>query len=226
MLGVAARCYAVTWPSYILLRRRSKTLNGGFKAPPVFDKIALVRVGAAGSNYAVLTLKERDLEIGLDYFLARYYSSTQGRFTSLAKAGADEVFVTAADDIAGLSAEQLGPRLGIASSKSFTVIEFPTPANGLASPVFRTNPGFVGFGRTVGGAREFVIPNGPIPANAVNKDSTMIKLKPEERDLIGKWEFVDGKVIGDATTARIDALVEKELEKVGNDPTGWDTLYR
>jgi RHS repeat-associated protein len=28
------------------------------------------------------TLKERDDETGLDYFLARYYSSTQGRFTS------------------------------------------------------------------------------------------------------------------------------------------------
>ncbi|MGH9959590.1 MAG: RHS repeat-associated core domain-containing protein, partial [Pyrinomonadaceae bacterium] len=30
-----------------------------------------------------LTLKERDNETGLDYFLARYYSSTQGRFTSV-----------------------------------------------------------------------------------------------------------------------------------------------
>src|SRR5216684_2925264 len=28
------------------------------------------------------TQKERDNETGLDYFLARYYSSTQGRFTS------------------------------------------------------------------------------------------------------------------------------------------------
>jgi RHS repeat-associated protein len=33
-------------------------------------------------NYPFLTSKERDVEIGLDYFLARYYSSTQGRFTS------------------------------------------------------------------------------------------------------------------------------------------------
>ena len=29
------------------------------------------------------TQKERDVETGLDYFLARYYSSTQGRFTSV-----------------------------------------------------------------------------------------------------------------------------------------------
>jgi RHS repeat-associated protein len=33
-------------------------------------------------NYPFLTQKERDTETGLDYFLARYYSSTQGRFTS------------------------------------------------------------------------------------------------------------------------------------------------
>ena len=31
----------------------------------------------------VLNLKERDVETGLDYFLARYYSSIQGRFTSI-----------------------------------------------------------------------------------------------------------------------------------------------
>lgn len=38
--------------------------------------------GCAGFNYPFLTSKERDNETGLDYFLARYYSSTQGRFTS------------------------------------------------------------------------------------------------------------------------------------------------
>jgi RHS repeat-associated protein len=38
-----------------------------------------------------LTQKERDIETGLDYFLARYYSSVQGRFTS-----ADPVFFQAA----------------------------------------------------------------------------------------------------------------------------------
>jgi RHS repeat-associated protein len=35
----------------------------------------------AGSHYPFLTQKERDIETGLDYFGARYYSSTQGRFT-------------------------------------------------------------------------------------------------------------------------------------------------
>jgi RHS repeat-associated protein len=40
------------------------------------------------------TQKERDIETGLDYFLARYYSSTQGRFTSPDEfaGGPDELF--------------------------------------------------------------------------------------------------------------------------------------
>jgi RHS repeat-associated protein len=35
-----------------------------------------------GCNYPFLTRKERDIETGLDFFEARYYASTQGRFTS------------------------------------------------------------------------------------------------------------------------------------------------
>ena len=86
--------------------------------------------------------------------------------TTLGPAGVPDVFVTAADDIAGLNAAQLAQRLTIPANSRFTVVEFPTPAEGLASPVFRTNPGFIGGGLTGGGAREFVIPNGPIPAGA------------------------------------------------------------
>jgi len=37
----------------------------------------------AGFNYTFLTLKERDIETSLDYFGARYLSSTQGRFISV-----------------------------------------------------------------------------------------------------------------------------------------------
>jgi len=36
----------------------------------------------SASHYPFLTHKERDIETGLDYFLARYYSSSEGRFTS------------------------------------------------------------------------------------------------------------------------------------------------
>jgi RHS repeat-associated protein len=45
--------------------------------------------GCAGTNYPFLTQKERDIETGLDYFLARYYSSTAGRFTST-----DPIFIS------------------------------------------------------------------------------------------------------------------------------------
>jgi RHS repeat-associated protein len=38
--------------------------------------------GCAVFKYPFLTLKERDIETGLDYFGARYFASTQGRFTS------------------------------------------------------------------------------------------------------------------------------------------------
>ena len=46
-------------------------------------------------NYSFLTQKERDIETGLDYFLARYYSTVQGRFTSPDEfnGGAVELFV-------------------------------------------------------------------------------------------------------------------------------------
>src|SRR5688572_2967882 len=46
------------------------------------------------------TSKERDIETGLDYFLARYYSSAQGRFTSPDefKGGPDELWTLGSGD--------------------------------------------------------------------------------------------------------------------------------
>lgn len=84
--------------------------------------------------------------------------------TTLGPVGASDVFVTAASDISGLNAGQLAQRLTIQPSSSFTVLEFPSSGvTSIASPINRINPGFVGFGRTAGGAREFVIPNGGLP---------------------------------------------------------------
>jgi hypothetical protein len=88
---------------------------------------------------------------------------------TLGRPQAADVFVTAADDIAGLSAAQIPERLGIDSSSTFTIFEFVTPTHGLASPIARTNVGFVGGGVTSGGAREFVLRNGPIPAGATRR---------------------------------------------------------
>jgi RHS repeat-associated protein len=91
----------------------------------------------------------------------------KGPFPTLGPPGRSDVFVTAAEDIAGLSPAQIAQRLGIPASDEFTVITFATPTTGLASPINRVDPGFVGRGRTSGGAREFVLPNGPIPPGAM-----------------------------------------------------------
>jgi hypothetical protein len=90
----------------------------------------------------------------------------RGNFPTLGPPSRGDVFVTAADDIAGLNSLELARKLTIPESNIFTVVRFQTPRSGLASPVNRTDLGFVGGGRTTGGAREFVIPNSKIPADA------------------------------------------------------------
>jgi RHS repeat-associated protein len=87
--------------------------------------------------------------------------------TTLGAPGAADVFVTTPEALEGLDAAGIAQKLSIPESPSgFNIIRFATPEEGLASPVFRTNPGFVGGGYTAGGAPEFVVPNGPIPSGA------------------------------------------------------------
>ena len=87
--------------------------------------------------------------------------------TTLGAPGAADVFVTTPEAIEGLDAAGIAQRLTIPESPTgYQVIQFSTPESGLASPVFRTNPGFVQGGFSAGGAPEFVIPNGPIPSGA------------------------------------------------------------
>ena len=53
--------------------------------------------------------------------------------------------------------------------------------------------------------------------------------KPEsnEREIVGQWVEVNGKVVGDAVCERIDSLTETHLEKIGFSEYGaWETLYR
>lgn len=89
---------------------------------------------------------------------------------TLGRSNADDVFVTAAEDIRGLNFAQIAERLTIQpSSTGFRITEFATPPNGLATPINRLDDGFIGGGRTTGGAREFVIPNGPIPPGATTR---------------------------------------------------------
>ena len=88
--------------------------------------------------------------------------------TTLGRAGQADVFVTSASAIEGMGSAQLSKGLGIPSSANgFSVIEFSTNrVSSIASPINRTNPGFVGGGRTSGGLPEFVVPNGSIPEGA------------------------------------------------------------
>jgi RHS repeat-associated protein len=90
----------------------------------------------------------------------------RGNFPTLGPPTRSDVFVTASEDIAGMNADQIAKRLTVPKADEFTVIRFRTPSTGIATPINRPDPGFVGRGRTAGDAREFVIPNGPIPADA------------------------------------------------------------
>ncbi len=90
-------------------------------------------------------------------------------YTHLGRAGDSDVFITAASDIRHLkTARGLARRLALLDDagnldvRPMLVLEFDTPLIGIASPVFRNIPGFVGRGRTAGGAREFVVPNLPL----------------------------------------------------------------
>lgn len=89
---------------------------------------------------------------------------------TLGAPGAKDVFVTNASELRGLSSKQIAEKLTIPESASFRIIEFPSKnIDGIASPINRTDKGFIGGGRTAGGASEFVVPNGPIPAGATER---------------------------------------------------------
>jgi RHS repeat-associated protein len=78
--------------------------------------------GCAVFNYPFLTQKERDSETGLDYFLARYYSSTQGRFTSPDefKGGPRELFILGSGD----AEKQALPYAEIATPQSLNKYQY------------------------------------------------------------------------------------------------------
>ncbi|WP_345026717.1 polymorphic toxin type 10 domain-containing protein, partial [Ravibacter arvi] len=101
--------------------------------------------------------------------LARVIPVEAGDVKTLGAPGSADVFVTAAQDIKGLGSAEISKKLTIPPSTSgFQIYEFATP-QGIASPINRSNPGFVGGGRTAGGAREFVIPNQNVPKDAVKR---------------------------------------------------------
>jgi len=56
-------------------------------ASSIGSRSAIAGYTSSDSTRQLFTSKERDNETGLDYFFARYYSSAQGRFTSVDLAG-------------------------------------------------------------------------------------------------------------------------------------------
>jgi RHS repeat-associated protein len=115
--------------------------------------------GAVGKNAAALANP-------IPARMARAIPAEFAGGARLGARGANEAWVTAAEDLAGIStSEGLAQRLTLVDSTGASipgpraVIEFDAVTEGLASPVFRDAPGFVGGGRTAGGAREFVLPN-------------------------------------------------------------------
>ena len=53
-----------------------------------------------------------------------------------------------------------------------------------------------------------------------------MKLKPEEIELKGQWNFNGSEVENDAVCDRIEWLVENQLKQINTDKSGWDTLYQ
>ncbi|WP_289031127.1 polymorphic toxin type 10 domain-containing protein [uncultured Algoriphagus sp.] len=123
----------------------------------------------AGSKGAGLLTKPGKISNVVPSRVARVIPGDVTDVKALGAPSASDVFVTAAQDIQGLGAKEIAKKLTIPNSPSgFQIFEFNTPT-GIASPINRTNPGFVGGGRTAGGAREFVIPNQAIPEDAVRR---------------------------------------------------------
>ena len=149
-------------------------INGdGIDRGTVVGEVIGAVVGAKGANLALkgasAALKGTKVANAVPSILARVVPADV-KTTTLGAPNASDVFVTAAKDISGLNATQVAKKLTIPQSSSgFNVIEFSTPKTGLASPINRTNPGFVGKGRTAGGAREFTVPNQKIPKDAKTK---------------------------------------------------------
>jgi hypothetical protein len=53
-----------------------------------------------------------------------------------------------------------------------------------------------------------------------------MKLNETETEIHGEWEFREGRMIANEVCRRIEYLKQEILEKIGTDPSGWDTLYR
>jgi hypothetical protein len=75
-----------------------------------------------------------------------------------------DVFITAAEDLARYRTQSsVERRLALPpGQRAIVTFKYDIEAGGIATPIRRDYPEFVGRGRTAGGAREWVIPNRPL----------------------------------------------------------------
>jgi len=120
--------------------------------------------GLGSFSSAELTTAETSITNPVSSTLARVVPGNINPVT-LGAPGEEDVFITNASELTGLSPAQIAQKLTIPESPyGFNIVEFPTSSvTGIATPIGRTNPGFIGGGQTAGGASEFVIPNSLLP---------------------------------------------------------------
>jgi hypothetical protein len=51
-------------------------------------------------------------------------------------------------------------------------------------------------------------------------------ITPNETEIIGSWMMVNGRMIEDDASRRINSLIETELQYVATTKDGWEKLYR
>ena len=54
----------------------------------------------------------------------------------------------------------------------------------------------------------------------------MDRLGPLETELHGDWFLIDGQVVGNSVSLRINHLITSELIEIATADGGWSTLYR
>jgi hypothetical protein len=53
-----------------------------------------------------------------------------------------------------------------------------------------------------------------------------MNIRPDETEIVGSWIFNDNRMSADSAEARIEELTGSHLQKLANDSTGWEALYR
>jgi hypothetical protein len=53
-----------------------------------------------------------------------------------------------------------------------------------------------------------------------------MRIEPSENLMTGRWCLCDGRMVADRTCERIRELVDSHLQLLGQDASGWDSLYR